>query len=89
MTSKPSSKREVVDTKYPGLVVFDGFDDAIVGVIDKGVVYDTAKCLRILMDRDGMEEDEAVEWLEFNMAGLYAGEKTPVFMDSLDVAPGE
>lgn len=79
-----TSKREVVDTKYPGLVVFDGFDDAIVGVVDKGVVYDTAKCLRILMDRDGMEEDEAVEWLEFNMAGLYAGEKTPVFMDSLD-----
>ena len=63
----------------------DGFDDALIGV---GVVfnrslatYDMRKCIDILMKRDGMTEEEAVECFEFNVTGAYVGENTPVFVE--------
>ena len=44
------------------------------------VVYDYAKCCEILVSRDGMSDDEAVEWMEFNVVGAYAGDRTPWFL---------
>ncbi len=44
------------------------------------VVYDYEKCIKILMDRDGMEEDEADEYLQFNTVGAWVGKGTPAFM---------
>ena len=32
------------------------------------------------MDRDGMDEDDAVEWLEVNTLGAYNGESTPAML---------
>jgi len=34
----------------------------------------------ILMDRDGMSEDDAVEFFDFNVLGAYVGERTPIFV---------
>ena len=34
----------------------------------------------ILETRDGMTEEEAVEFFEFNIAGAYVGEYTPIYM---------
>lgn len=63
----------------------DGFDEALIGV---GVVfnrslaaYDMRKCIDILVERDGMSEEEAVEYFEFNVTGSYVGENTPVFVE--------
>ena len=63
----------------------DGFEDALIGV---GVIfnrslatYDMRKCIDILMKRDGMTEEEAVEYFEFNVTGSYVGENTPVFVE--------
>jgi len=63
----------------------DGFDDALIGV---GVIfnrslatYDMRKCIDILMKRDDMTEEEAVEYFEFNVTGSYVGENTPVFVE--------
>jgi len=66
----------------------DGFDDAIMGVCsicDKHdrLVYDYDDCVKILMDRDGMTWEEAVEYLEFNVLGAYVGEETPAFIRML------
>ena len=45
----------------------DGFDDAIIGMDMNGevyrVVYGIEKMVFILMHRDGMTEEEAVEYL--------------------------
>ena len=58
----------------------DGFDEAIIGVTTQGlVVYDYDKCVEVLM-KEGMEEIEAVEHLEFNVVGAYMGEGTPIFI---------
>ena len=63
----------------------DGFEGALIGV---GVIfnrslatYDMRKCIDILMKRDDMTEEEAVEYFEFNVTGSYVGENTPVFVE--------
>jgi len=62
----------------------DGFDEAIIGLgrqfNNEVVVYDEDKCLKILMDRDGMDYDEAQEFFEFNVVGAYVGEHTPIYV---------
>ncbi len=66
-----------------GLLVMDGFDDCIIGVgqrfTDHFVIYDLRKVLDKLM-ADGMTEEEAIEWHEFNQLGAWVGPRTPVFM---------
>ena len=64
-------------------LLFDGFEKAFMGILRrKGqnvpiTVYDYNKCVDILMQRDGMQEDEAVEWIEVNSLGAWMGEGTP------------
>lgn len=67
------------------LLLADGFEAAIVGIAEgcgrsPAVVYDREKCVAILMERDGMDRDEAEEFFEFNVAGAYVGAGTPVFL---------
>jgi hypothetical protein len=57
----------------------DGLDDAVVGFEDGVLVYSKEKCTKALMDRDGMDEDEAIEFLYFNTYSAYMGVKTPIF----------
>ncbi len=71
------------------LLSADGFDDAILGVAVlkqnnvQVLVYSRTKCIEILMTRDGMTEEEALEYFDFNVEGAYMGEKTPVWVDDL------
>ena len=62
----------------------DGFDDAILGggqrFNDIFVVYDRNKLLDILVERDGMTMDEAIEQYEFNIVGAWVGDSTPAFI---------
>ena len=44
-------------------------------------VYDRQKCIEILIDRDGMSEEEAVEYFEFNVTNAWVGENTPIFFE--------
>jgi hypothetical protein len=60
----------------------DGLEGAIIGVLfePKRVLYDSRKVIDLLMARDGMTEEEAVEFAEFNIFSAYVGPKTPVFL---------
>ena len=63
----------------------DGFDEALIGIgrrcsQEDVLVYDFNKAVKILMDRDGMTEEEAFEYLEFNTLGAWVGEETPMFV---------
>jgi len=67
------------------LLFADGFDDAIIGVGSRCntpplVIYDTQKCIATLMERDGMDYEGAVEFLDFNTLNAWVGEQTPVFL---------
>tara|TARA_Y100000310_G_scaffold344071_1_gene454932 strand:+ start:1981 stop:2283 length:303 start_codon:yes stop_codon:yes gene_type:complete len=68
-----------------GLLTADGFDDALIGIgerinLDSVAVYDVDKCIDILMSRDGMSREEAVEFFDFNVKGSWVGEKTPIWV---------
>ena len=78
------------------LLLADGFDDALIGYVDawlpvsgggatrgNAALYDREKCIDILVKRDGMTWEEAEEFFDFNVAGAYVGEKTPVFASIL------
>jgi len=72
--------------EYPDLLRMDGFDDAILGVVERiglqTVCYDLNKVIEILM-KQGMDEQDAWDWYQFNMVGAWVGEATPVFLERL------
>lgn len=57
----------------------DGFDDAIIGIEtnEMRLIYSVSKCIEILC-RD-MNEEDAVEFFDFNVRGSYVGDKTPIW----------
>lgn len=64
----------------------DGFEEALIGHthgLNIVAVYDYDKCIQIMMERDEMSIEEAVEFMEFNVVGAYVGEKTPVFISGV------
>jgi hypothetical protein len=62
----------------------DGFDDCIIGFVgsfdDVKLVYSVKKILEKLVT-EGMSELDAIEHYEYNIAGGYVGEKTPIWCD--------
>lgn len=80
---KPQEIKEHLAEMDEEILLADGFEDALLGyveVFNKTVaLYDRAKCIKVLMKRDGMDEDEAIEFFEFNVTGAYVGEYTPAF----------
>lgn len=72
----------------PEALTADGFDDAIVGLARRCgqptlVAYSYAKAVNVLMERDGMSYEDAVEWMEFNVVGAWMGPNTPIWIDDL------
>ena len=75
------------------MIKADGFDDCIVGLTDAWdgnsrvprIVYDALQMIDVLMERDGMTHEEAVEYFEFNIDGAYVGKSTPIFMFQADL----
>lgn len=61
----------------------DGFEDAIIGLDTTNevfrVIYDREKMIDILMFRDNMTVEDAVEYLEYNVWNAYVGEGTPIY----------
>ena len=75
---------EEVMFTYDGCLMADGFEEALIGFGTRFngpvTVYDLNKCLDILVERDGMNYDEAQEYMDFNVLGAYVGEETPIFI---------
>ena len=65
-------------------VTIDGYDDCIVGIgsvfphTDSVLIYDVGKMLVSLMEKDGMDFEEAEEFFAYNIAGAYMGAGTPI-----------
>ena len=69
------------------MLKIDGYDEAIIGpahiwrdqTVVNVLVYDAEKIRQLLM-KDGMDMDEAREYIEFNIEGAYMGVHTPVLV---------
>ena len=80
-----------IDEYAEGAVLLDGLEDAIVGIVEEfgngnRVLYSKQKILNILQERDLMTMGEAEEFYDYNILGLYAGERNAVFLD-LEITP--
>ena len=85
---KTKNKIELLKEENPDYLMADGFDDAIVGTAERFgmhrvVLYATTKCIDILMKRDKMTEEEAIEFFYYNVLGSWMGEYTPCFAEIL------
>ena len=85
---KKTDRRIELENLFPEALFADGFDEAIMGWEASScvVVYDYLKCMNILMERDGMSFDEARDFFEFNTAGSWVGEGTPIFLRKMELA---
>ncbi len=65
----------------------DGLEEAFIGIgyqfHEPIAVYSQKKAIQCLEKR-GMSELEAIEYYDYNIAGSYVGENTPIFLDDLD-----
>ena len=71
----------------------DGYEKAFIGTTISAfgrkqvALYDYDKCIMILMNDNDWDEEEAIEWFNFNTIGSWVGEDTPIFVNvhKLDV----
>jgi hypothetical protein len=67
-----------------GCLVADGLDEAVIGITygpePQRAVYDIDQVIDILCRDEDMDRMDAIEHFEYNIAGSYVGEKTPVFV---------
>lgn len=82
------SMMEQLGEENPKALLADGFEDAFIGICERFgqqplAAYDYFKCIDILVSQ-GMTEEEAMEYFEFNTLGAWMGEGTPVFIRRTD-----
>jgi len=79
------NKKDWLSEIDPDILLADGFETAIMGYSERAgnptiATYSTAKCIQVLMERDGMTDEEAHEYFYFNVVGAWVGEYTPCFV---------
>ena len=70
-----------IELANPDAMLADGHDDALAGWSTDGrAIYFIDAIIGTLMQRDEMSYEEAYEFFDFNIAGAYVGEYTPIYM---------
>ena len=69
----------------------DGLDRAIMGTVvsfgrRETVLYSVSQIIDILMERDNMTPDQALEFFEYNILGSYNGEGMPAYLNDHEEA---
>ena len=83
------TRQDIADMYGDELLFIDPekFDKCIIGVASRcgmqsSVVYDRDELIKVYMD-EGMTEEEASEWISYNVEGAYVGETTPLIMERI------
>lgn len=90
MTDEQQAKVDkILELGFEDVVLFMNYDytNALIGVtIDGRAVYDYDKMVKCLVDEEGLDELEAIEWIDYNTirALSYAGENAPIIMYSIE-----
>jgi len=80
-------KKNYISERNPDALFAEGLDEAIVGAVERFgmapvVLYDRKKCIEILISQ-GMSEEEALEFYDYNIIGSWVGDETPCFAEIL------
>jgi hypothetical protein len=62
------------------MLTADGFDEAVIGIDynSNRLIYSVKKCIEIL-ESQGMTQEDALEYFEYNVGSAYVGELTPIW----------
>ena len=78
-----------LSSENPEAIVFNDLDNALIGVTlfqgktEKNLVavYSRMEILKTLMFEQGISPDDVIEYFEYKIASLYAGEWTPIIVE--------
>ena len=70
------------------ILLADGLEGALIGLGRRCsqpdiAVYSIPLAMAVLVTRDGMREEEAREYLEFNSIGAWVGPATPIWVEAM------
>ena len=74
-----------LDSYAEGAVLLDGLEDCIVGIVEefgngRRMLYSKELILQKLQTRDLMTREDAEEFYDYNILGLYASDRNPIFL---------
>lgn len=81
--------REQIDRHLKNIgestLLMDGFDEACIGFSQRInepmlAVYSYQKMVDTLIERDGMDYEEATEYIDYNCLGAWIGKQTPLIV---------
>lgn len=81
-------RHRIISEMDPELLIAEGMENAIIGIatlpggIDV-VAYDIDKCIAALIYEQGMDDQEASDWMDYNVLGASVGPRTPIFIRPL------
>lgn len=69
-------------------LTIDSYDFALMGtcmtwhgdMLVERCIYDGVAIVEAMVEQDGMTEEEAIEFIDFNIVGAYEGETTPIVL---------
>tara|TARA_B110000438_G_C15515510_1_gene521820 strand:- start:23 stop:250 length:228 start_codon:yes stop_codon:yes gene_type:complete len=67
------------------MIKYNDLDEGIIGLTDDPVsktkrwIYDYNKCVESLIAK-GETEQDAIDWIDYNVLGSYLGKDTPIIM---------
>ena len=96
MSTKNERIRDVLADENPEAICYDGMDEALIGIYrgdlarqnmqERSIaVYSYVKFIEVYIKRDGMSEEEAIEFFDYNVAGGYIGNYQPLIIDDTGV----
>jgi hypothetical protein len=65
-------------------VFADGLEEAFIGIgyqnYSPVAIYSKSKAIQCFI-KEGMDEEQALEYFDYNVAGAYVGGATPIFLE--------
>lgn len=86
---RSSANDRLLCAGYEGVTILEnfGYDSALIGVTTNNeAVYSFEAMVEWLMDEEGLSQDDAIEWIEYNTirALPYMGPGRPIIFYKLD-----
>jgi hypothetical protein len=82
MTTVEADK--LLKEREESVVFADGLEEAFIGIGYQFktpiAIYSKKKAIQYFMEQ-GMDEEQAYEYFDYNIAGSYVGEATPIFLE--------
>ena len=74
----------ILKDREESFLLADGLEEAFIGIGYQFntpiAIYSKSRAIQCLIDM-GMDEDQALEYFDFNIIGSYVGDQTPIFLE--------